>query len=52
MTPVEYFEMDMVGVSSGNDTYTYVYLLPFTVRKQLAAILDTDNAWELLGLLI
>uniref|UniRef100_A0A1I8EPN2 non-specific serine/threonine protein kinase n=1 Tax=Wuchereria bancrofti TaxID=6293 RepID=A0A1I8EPN2_WUCBA len=27
----------------------YVYLLPFTVRKQLAAILDTDNAWELLA---
>uniref|UniRef100_A0A915PC98 Protein kinase domain-containing protein n=1 Tax=Setaria digitata TaxID=48799 RepID=A0A915PC98_9BILA len=27
----------------------YVYLLPFAIRKQLAAILDTDNAWELLA---
>ncbi|CAG9539948.1 unnamed protein product [Cercopithifilaria johnstoni] len=27
----------------------YVYSLPFTVRKQLAAILDIDNAWELLA---
>ncbi|EFO20867.1 TKL/IRAK protein kinase [Loa loa] len=27
----------------------YVYLLPFTIRKQLASILDIDNAWELLA---
>ncbi|VBB34825.1 unnamed protein product, partial [Acanthocheilonema viteae] len=39
--------MDVVGVSSSSDVY--VYLLPFTVRKQLAAILDIDNAWELLA---
>uniref|UniRef100_A0A0R3RH50 non-specific serine/threonine protein kinase n=1 Tax=Elaeophora elaphi TaxID=1147741 RepID=A0A0R3RH50_9BILA len=39
--------MAMIAASSGSDSY--VYLLPFTVRKQLAAILDTDNAWELLA---
>uniref|UniRef100_A0A8R1TTB4 non-specific serine/threonine protein kinase n=1 Tax=Onchocerca volvulus TaxID=6282 RepID=A0A8R1TTB4_ONCVO len=39
--------MDLNGVSSRSDTY--VYLLPFSVRKQLAAILDPDNAWELLA---
>ncbi|VDK84327.1 unnamed protein product [Litomosoides sigmodontis] len=43
----ECFEMNMAGVSSSNDMY--VYLLPFSVRKTLAAILDTDNAWELLA---
>lgn len=44
------FEIDMSGVSSSDDMY--VYLLPFSVRKTLAAILDTDNTWELLGLII
>ncbi|KAM3726021.1 Pelle-like serine/threonine-protein kinase [Dirofilaria immitis] len=39
--------MDLMEVASKSDMY--VYLLPFTVRKQLAAILDADNAWELLA---
>ncbi|MCP9265900.1 FMRFamide-like neuropeptides 1 [Dirofilaria immitis] len=34
--------MDLMEVASKSDMY--VYLLPFTVRKQLAAILDADNA--------
>lgn len=46
LTQVQCFGMEPCSSNA------YVYLLPFTVRKQLATILDVDNTWELLGLLI
>lgn len=40
--------MDLVKESTKHSAY--VYLMPFAIRKQLAAILDPEKAWESLGL--